>query len=554
MNFDIEGAKKEGYTDTEIAQHLAIKSNFDYTGALKEGYTDSDIISHLSKKAVAKPKEQPKVEEPPKELSWKDVPGEMISNTPSSAYEFGKSLYQAVSSPIETTKNIGKVLAGTLSIVLPGTPVEDSSIENEEYAKNVGQFFVDRYGGLENIKKTMAKDPVGFATDVASTFSGVGLAARGTQVGSIAAKAGAMIDPLSVAGKAVSTATKPIVGSAKGLVGLTTGKGHAVIEDAVKNTSDFRSAMRGGTTGEEVVNTSKSGVHQIANERSQLYRQRLEAIEQMPNPPSLDIVRSTRELGDAMKDFDVKPIVDRTGNITGLDFSRSAIKGNAKAQADFNNLIDLFKNAYNDKQFYSTPAGMDTLKKQIGNLYSETSQGRAAVKRVYDKTRQQLVDRVPGYLEMVGDYEKTTKLITEMESALGLKNKTSVDTALRKLNTAMKEDQDFRRSLISTIEKETGKDISSIVSGLQMQSWTSGALRSAGATVGGMMSIIYGNPWGVLLAGMASPRLVGETITLLSQGAKASEKLRKIAPPPVRQGLYQAGRLGQPALPQAMEE
>jgi hypothetical protein len=48
MAFDIEGAKKAGYTDAEIADHLAKQSNFDLAGAKKAGYNDAEILQHLT--------------------------------------------------------------------------------------------------------------------------------------------------------------------------------------------------------------------------------------------------------------------------------------------------------------------------------------------------------------------------------------------------------------------------------------------------------------------------------------------------------------------------
>lgn len=48
MPFDVEGAKKAGYSDAEIADHLAKISSFDAAGARKAGYTDDQIIGHLS--------------------------------------------------------------------------------------------------------------------------------------------------------------------------------------------------------------------------------------------------------------------------------------------------------------------------------------------------------------------------------------------------------------------------------------------------------------------------------------------------------------------------
>lgn len=46
--FDIAGAEKAGYSQSEIADFLASQSKFDADSARKAGYSDSDIIGHLS--------------------------------------------------------------------------------------------------------------------------------------------------------------------------------------------------------------------------------------------------------------------------------------------------------------------------------------------------------------------------------------------------------------------------------------------------------------------------------------------------------------------------
>jgi hypothetical protein len=55
MAFDIEGAKKAGYNDAEIADHLAKQSNFDFAGAKKAGYNDAEILQHLASAPAATP-------------------------------------------------------------------------------------------------------------------------------------------------------------------------------------------------------------------------------------------------------------------------------------------------------------------------------------------------------------------------------------------------------------------------------------------------------------------------------------------------------------------
>ena len=48
MAFDADGARKAGYSDSEIANHLASQNNFDIEGARKSGYADTEIVHHLT--------------------------------------------------------------------------------------------------------------------------------------------------------------------------------------------------------------------------------------------------------------------------------------------------------------------------------------------------------------------------------------------------------------------------------------------------------------------------------------------------------------------------
>jgi len=73
MAFDVESARKEGYSDADIAGYLAKQRKFDLTGARKEGYSDADVIAHLSKAA-------PKFT--PREATPADIPGAVPQPTP----------------------------------------------------------------------------------------------------------------------------------------------------------------------------------------------------------------------------------------------------------------------------------------------------------------------------------------------------------------------------------------------------------------------------------------------------------------------------------------
>lgn len=58
--FDVEGARKAGFTDAAIAERLAKEAGFDVAGARKAGFQDADIIGRLTQ-----PAEQPASTVPP---------------------------------------------------------------------------------------------------------------------------------------------------------------------------------------------------------------------------------------------------------------------------------------------------------------------------------------------------------------------------------------------------------------------------------------------------------------------------------------------------------
>lgn len=124
-----------------------------------------------------------------------------------------------------TLYNIGKVATGVAQKFTPGVQKE------EEVANAVGNYYKDRYGGLENIKKSFYNDPAGVGLDVATVLQGTGgllkggagLATRGAtevsltsnaarlgRAGSTLTKVGGAIDPLTQTGRAVRAVTQPV--------------------------------------------------------------------------------------------------------------------------------------------------------------------------------------------------------------------------------------------------------------------------------------------------------------------------------------------------------
>jgi len=157
--------------------------------------------------------------------SWLDVPIEAVGNVVPSAINMASGVYEAVRHPIDTASNVLDVAAGGVYNVLPKEVVSfidrfDSNPASKEHAiqmaNAVGGMYKDRYGSEEAIKNTMATDPVGFAGDLATLFSG-GAAAAGRiapGVSNALATAAKYTNPMNVL---TPVAKAPFVAGAKGV-------------------------------------------------------------------------------------------------------------------------------------------------------------------------------------------------------------------------------------------------------------------------------------------------------------------------------------------------
>jgi hypothetical protein len=181
-----------------------------------------------------------------------------------------------------------------------------------------------------------------------------------------------------------------------------------------------------------------------------------------------------------------------------------------------------------------TPAGIDVLKRRLGEFYSESSGARSLVGKVNEAVRG-VLDKVPGYSEMVKDYETATKMIQEMESELSLGKNKSTGTAVRKLVNIFNQSNDYRQTMMEALEKHSGKELSQQLAGMRMASWTpTGIMRPLSGM--GLLATATGistgavNPSALAAFLATSPRIVGETARLTGKAADVASKASKAAP------------------------
>ena len=131
-----------------------------------------------------------------------------ISNIPKSGLQFGKDITAFIHSPVQTAKGLYSLGKGLIELAIPGEQPDEAT------ARAVGKFIVDRYYGWDNIKNTLATDPVGIVSDVAGLFTGgAALGAKvGGKAGQLASKVGTVakaIDPATLAARGVGKVLNP---------------------------------------------------------------------------------------------------------------------------------------------------------------------------------------------------------------------------------------------------------------------------------------------------------------------------------------------------------
>jgi len=468
------------------------------------------------------------------------VPGKALSNLPNSALEFGKAMVQPILHPIDTLKGINDVLMGGTGSKELGPVTPDQT----DKFNALRQMLSDRYGGYENIKNTVATDPVGALADASTILTGGGgLAARAPgmvgKVGNVVKTAGAVTEPLSIAGRALPPLGKlaGVVGG--GTTGFTTGAGKESVLKAFQSgrqgIPEFADAMRGNVTGDELRATAKSSLQAIKDDRAADYQSRLASV--TGNSTILDVKPVRDRVVQLKKMYNIKDNPDGT-----LDFSRSTLDRNAVG--DVEHIIDTV-NTWGTQAGDLTPVGMDILKRKLDDFYSESKNSRGFVASLKNVVKDTIVGQVPEYKTMVENYAKSTSQINEIESALSLGTRSGADTGIRKLLTALKDNNEFRGSLIKVLDDANNGELAAKIAGYNLSSFTPTNFIGKGMEIGAITSMFAGvSPKIAIALTMASPRVVGEFVYKLGGVVKQYEALGKRFTPGIRNSLYQAGRIG----------
>lgn len=127
----------------------------------------------------------------PKE-GWDFSAMRMLRNVPKSGMDALKSIWSAVTDIPGVVQGTANVARGLVEKLTPGVQ------EHELYADLVFNLMKDRYGGWDEIKRTLETDPVGFMQDLSGSMGVIGKLPKLGAIG----KASQVLDPLNIAASA----------------------------------------------------------------------------------------------------------------------------------------------------------------------------------------------------------------------------------------------------------------------------------------------------------------------------------------------------------------
>lgn len=309
------------------------------------------------------------------------------------------------------------------------------------------------------------------------------------------------------AGKAIKSATANVLGATTGTSAETV---RAAYNAGKNGITEFTDNMRGKVGFDDVVASAKEGLARMREARGNQYRSGM-----------VDISNDKTILDFAPIDSAMNRVMS-IGNYKGVQTNKHASDVVNELNATVSNWKSL------DPKEYHTPEGLDALKRAIGDIRDSTQFGtpsRKAADAVYNSVKNEISAQAPTYSKVMGDYAEASKTLDEITRTLSIGDKASKDTAIRKLQSLMRNNAQSnygnRLSVANELEQQSGISLTPSIAGQAMNTWMprgmTGAIEKAG--MGGAALF---NPSILAAAPLASPRVIGELANafgLVSGGA-----------------------------------
>lgn len=367
--------------------------------------------------------------------------------------------------------------------------------------------------GVEHGLKS-AGTPEGYANlagDVAGLFSGSRLAKSPTAPETFA--------------RGVKTAGKLAVDLPTEILGKTTGNGtgeslriaanRGFNHTAETPATPYLDASRGKISELQLVDNAKEVLgRKHAQDSADWQNSMKEITDRNPNA-TIDPTPIQNALQSELAHRNVRVNTGEDGK-PSLDFSNSHLAADPAGQTDVALAHKVITN-WTD----NSPQGIHNLKVALDSLYTPSSQARALTQGLKATTRNVLNENVPGYQEMTQKYGISKNLLDQIETDLSLgKNTKNAGTAIRKLATALGQNNEYRKSLLeSATQLDPKADILGQIAGYAnsklLPRGITGAMEGASLPFAAAM----GHPGVLAAAPFASPKLMGKAAFNVGRGS-----------------------------------
>jgi hypothetical protein len=399
-------------------------------------------------------------------------------------------------------------------------------------AQAVGQLYVDRYGSVENFKKTLAEDPAGVLAEVApivgqagklvsttskvTGLSKVPLVGAGLEAVSNIAQTANYLDPITAA----TSGTKGALSLAGGIGGDIIQRTSGVTPDAV-----VEAFMAGKTGGGRQAAFKEGMTSDVSRKIVDQSRAALKAMQQQANDAygaAMATIRADKT------NLPLDKILDSLAEIKKMTVTPAG----RQRSAELNTLYQKLQMMVNDVTFKGdySPIELDLLKQDIGDIiYDATGKPALANKtanamatKLMNSVKDTLVEYNPEYASIMSDYSSTMRNLNEIKTGLSLGDRNNVETAARKLFSSMRNNVNTnfgaRKGYMDELSKYGAQDVPALIAGSEMSAprgiqgavspFAAGAASSIDPTMGA----------GYLAA--SSPRVVGKTANVAGQTAR----------------------------------
>jgi hypothetical protein len=499
------------------------------------------------------PFEEPKTEEAapaPAEKSFLDPLTKTASNfMPSLAQELNKIWTggkQMVQDPVGTADHIARMaitsspfygngkLFDHLGWIAKKAGMDPEAVDaalahlNEPKSEYVKQLTED-YGGVENFKKTLEEKPAQVLFDLSGLLTGAGAGLKGAasgaiqagkvpstaakvagKVGTIADKVGEFTDPVSLGLKGVEGAGKLATAN----LGVSTGAGGASLKEAARTGfvggqegANFLRAFNKGVAPDEILGMAQSNIGAVKKEMMDAYAKR-------KNDPNFGWVNDPNAVNFA-------PITQAWKDTVDSLTSKSGQRKVGDAEWGQIQKVGEVVSEWEQKGLRSVD-DIDALKQRIRAIYpdGEAPQLRRVVTKMANAVGNTL-NAVPGYKAAMKDYHKVSDQLWEVEKAFATGEKSSMQTALSKLQSVMRDGAQtqygLRNKLLGDIEAQGGQgSVRPFLAGSNLSDLEPRGLARAGHGTGSgaLLGTVLGGPVGAIAGGAAglvtsSPRIVG---------------------------------------------